>query len=142
MLPPRPMPDVTTASNMVPSSTPAVVPALLVTTVDDRSLVDQTLQRYRRAYNRLDAQSAHAAYPAVNAGALARAFDSLESQSLAFESCDISLQGQYATATCHGTSRYVPKVGNRAPRIEPRVWTFTLHKDEGDWKIQSARTAQ
>jgi hypothetical protein len=142
MLPPRPMPDATTAANVVPSSTPAVVPALLVSTVDDRSLVDQTLQRYRRAYNRLDAQSAHAAYPAVNASALARAFDSLESQALAFESCDIDLQGQYATATCHGTSRYVPKIGNRVPRIEPRVWTFTLRKDEGDWKIQSARTAQ
>jgi len=142
MLPPRPMPEVTTAANVVPSSTPAVVPALLVSTVDDRSLVDQTLQRYRRAYNRLDAQSAHAAYPAVNTNALARAFDSLESQSLAFENCDIDLQGQYATATCHGTSRYVPKIGNRAPRIEPRVWTFTLRKDEGDWKIQSARTAQ
>jgi len=142
MLPPRPMPDVTTAANVVPSSAPAVVPALLVSTVDDRSLVDQTLQRYRRAYNRLDAQSAHAAYPAVNTNALARAFDSLESQSLAFENCDIDLQGLYATATCHGTSLYVPKIGNRAPRIEPRVWTFMLRKDEGDWKIQSARTAQ
>jgi len=139
-LPPsRPAPDVAVASNVVLSSTPAVVPALLVSTVDDRSLVDQTLQRYRRAYNRLDAQSAQAVYPAVNAGALARAFDSLESQSLSFDSCDMELQGRSATVTCHGTSRYVPKIGNHIPRIEPRIWNFTLRKDDGDWKIENAR---
>jgi hypothetical protein len=139
-LPPsRPAPDVAVASNLVLSSTPAVVPALLVSTVDDRSLVDQTLQRYRRAYNRLDAQSAQAVYPAVNAGALARAFDSLESQSLSFDSCDMELQARSATVTCHGTSRYVPKVGNHIPRIEPRIWNFTLRKDDGDWKIENAR---
>jgi hypothetical protein len=110
-----------------------------VSTVDDRSLVDQTLQRYRRAYNRLDAQSAQAVYPAVNAGALARAFDSLESQALSFDSCDMELQGRYATVTCHGTSRYVPKIGNHVPRVEPRIWSFTLRKDDADWKIENAR---
>jgi hypothetical protein len=122
-------------------STPAVVSALLVSTVDDRSLVDQTLQRYRRAYNRLDAQSARAVYPAVNANALARAFESLEFQSLSFDTCEMDVRGHAATVTCHGTSRYVPKVGNRITHVEPRIWNFTLRKDDGDWTIENARAA-
>ena len=48
-------------------------------------LIKQTLQRYRHAYEGLDAQSARAVYPAVNEAALARAFDGLHSQSLAFD---------------------------------------------------------
>jgi hypothetical protein len=51
----------------------------------------------------------------------------------------MELQGRSATVTCHGTSRYVPKVGNHIPRIEPRIWNFTLRKDDGDWKIENAR---
>ncbi len=137
-LPPRPMPDTTVAANVVPTS-PAVVPALLVSSVDDRALVDQALQRYRRAYNRLDARSAQAIYPAVNASALAHAFGSLESQVLSFDSCDFDVQVRIAAVTCRGTSRYVPKIGNHVPRVEPRVWNFTLRKDDGDWKIAAAR---
>jgi hypothetical protein len=131
-LPPRPMPDVAAA----------VVPAMLVSNTDDRALVDQALQRYRRAYNKLDAHSARVVYPAVNEGALARAFGSLESQLISFESCDIDLEGRLANATCHGTSRYVPKIGNHEPRIEPRVWTFTLRKEGIDWTIENARAAR
>jgi len=142
MLPPRPMSDATVATNTASAPVPAVVPALLVSNPDDRILVDQTLQRYRRAYNKLDARSAQAVYPAVNENALARAFDNLESQMLSFDSCDIDLQGRYAAVTCHGSSRYVPKIGNHEPRIESRVWSFTLRKDEGDWKIENARAAR
>jgi hypothetical protein len=142
MLPPRPMSDATVATNTTTASVPAVVPALLVSNPDDRVLVDQTLQRYRRAYNKLDARSAQAVYPAVNENALARAFDNLESQMLSFDSCDVDLQGRYAAVTCHGSSRYVPKIGNHEPRIESRVWSFTLRKDEDDWKIENARAAR
>ena len=56
---------------------------------DDDELIKQTLQRYRSAYEGLDAQSAHAVWPAVNEVALARAFDGLESQSLTFDACDV-----------------------------------------------------
>jgi hypothetical protein len=141
MLPPRPLPDVA-ATNTATTSSAAVVPALLVSTADDRALVDQTLQRYRRAYNRLDARSAQAVYPTVNEGALARAFSDLDSQVLLFERCDIELQGRSANVTCRGSSHYVPKVGNHETRVERRVWNFTLRKDEGDWKIESLRAAR
>ena len=106
---------------------------------DDELLVKQALQRYRAAYDGLDAQSAQAVWPAVNQAALARAFDALASQALTFDRCDVQLHIDTATATCHGTSRYVPKIGSREPRTEPRVWNFTLRKGGTDWKIDSAR---
>jgi hypothetical protein len=140
-LPPRPASDVA-ASSPAPTPAPAVVPVALVSTADERALVDQTLQRYRRAYNRLDARSAQAVYPAVNEHALARAFEDLESQVLLFESCVIDVQGRSANVTCRGSSHYVPKIGNHETRVERRVWNFTLRKDDGDWKIENARAAR
>ena len=65
-------------------------------------LIRQALQRYRTAYEGLDAQSAHAVWPAVNQAALARAFDGIESQWFTFESCDVRMRGELATATCEG----------------------------------------
>ena len=140
-LPPRSVPDIV-ASSPAPAPAPAVVPVSLVSTSDDRALVDQALQSYRRAYNRLDARSAHAIYPAVNEPALARAFENLESQALLFETCQIDVQGSSAYVMCRGSSHYVPKVGNHETRVERRIWNFTLRKDDGDWKIENARAAR
>jgi hypothetical protein len=106
---------------------------------DDELLVKQALQRYRVAYDGLDARLAQAVWPAVNQAALARAFDGLSSQALTFDRCDVQLHSETATATCHGTARYVPKMGSREPRTEPRVWNFTLRRGGTDWKIDSAR---
>jgi hypothetical protein len=106
---------------------------------DEEALVQQVLQRYRSAYDGLDARSARDVWPAVNQAALARAFDGLESQNLTFDACNVQLQGEVATATCRGSARYVPKVGSRSPRTEPRVWNFALRKNGTDWKIETAR---
>jgi hypothetical protein len=106
---------------------------------DDELQVKQALQRYRLAYDGLDARSAQAVWPAVNQAALARAFDGLSSQALTFDRCDVQLRSETATATCHGTARYVPKIGSREPRTERRVWNFTLRKGGTDWTIDSAR---
>jgi hypothetical protein len=114
-------------------------PVPAVPAVDDENLVKQTLQRYRHAYEGLDARSAHAVWPSVDQAALARAFGGLTSQSITFDRCDVQLTGALANATCRGTARYVPKIGNREPRVEPRVWNFALRKDGGEWKIDSAR---
>jgi len=65
----------TPASVVTDSPPPAFVPR----SVDERALVEETLGRYRRAYNRLDARSAQAVYPAVYAPALARAFSIFQS---------------------------------------------------------------
>lgn len=132
---------VAAAAIVAPAVTLAPV-ALSVDAPDDSLLVKEALQRYRTAYEGLDAQSAQAIWPAVNQAALARAFDGLESQTLTFDACDVRLRGDAATAVCQGSARYVPKVGSRDPRTEPRVWNFTLHKTGSDWKIESARAEQ
>jgi hypothetical protein len=109
----------------------------------DQDLVQDALQRYRRAYGRLNVQSAEAVYPSVNRVALARAFDSLESQAITFDMCDVEVSGSMARAICHGTTRYVPKVGSRYPRTEPLVWSFELRKaDGGDWTIYYAKASR
>jgi hypothetical protein len=118
-----------------PSPAPVPVPVA----PSDESLVQQTLQRYRGAYEGLDAQSARAVWPAVNQAALARAFDGLESQTLTFDACDVTLHGEAAAAVCRGTARYVTKVGSHEPRVEPRTWNFTLRKSGSAWTIESAR---
>jgi hypothetical protein len=138
-----PIPGNLTASAR-PSNTPS--PSSLENTgivakpkADDELLVNQALQRYRTAYDGLDARSAQAVWPAVNQAALARAFDGLSSQALRFDRCDVQLHTETATATCHGAVRYVPKIGSQEPRTEPRVWNFTLRKGGNDWKIDGAR---
>ena len=134
VVPFREPPQVAAASPNVPPTPP--VPASLV---DDAALIRETLHRYRRAYNGLDARLAHAVYPGVDESALARAFDSLRSQALEFDACSLETRVATARAICRGSARYVPKIGSREPRAEPRVWTFTLAKVENDWMITSAR---
>jgi hypothetical protein len=102
--------------------------------------VRDTLQRYRRAYNGLDARLAHAVYPVLDEAALAHAFAGLRSQTLEFDSCSVDVRASTARAICRGSARYVPSIGSRAPQTERRVWTFTLAKMDNDWKITNART--
>jgi hypothetical protein len=106
---------------------------------DDEQEVRAVLQQYQRAYEQLDARLAQTVWPAVNESALARAFEGLESQTLTFDACDVQLRGAVASATCRGWASYVPKVGSREPRLEPRVWSFTLRRNTSEWEIDSAR---
>jgi hypothetical protein len=126
------------AAALAPAESVAVPAAAPVPMVDDSSLIRETLERYRRAYNGLDARLAHAVYPGVDLTALERAFDDLRSQSLQFDTCSLEVRGVSARATCRGSARYVPKIGSREPRAERRIWTFRLDKDDRDWKIASA----
>jgi hypothetical protein len=111
-------------------------------TPNDEQQVRQVLQRYRQAYGTLNARSAQDVWPGVDAAALARAFDALESQELTFDDCRIAVTGSEAMATCHGSARFVPKVGGRAARTEARVWDFRLRKTAAGWQIASARVAR
>jgi tetratricopeptide (TPR) repeat protein len=129
------------AENLVPPVTHATLETV-VTPRNDELLVKQALQRYRAAYEGLDAGSARAVWPAVNEAALARAFNGLASQTLTFDACDVQLRGEEAKATCRGSARYVTKIGSREPRIEPLVWNFTLRKLGSDWTIENARAAR
>jgi hypothetical protein len=145
VLPPEPAPiatrpPATAAVALAPIaaniSKPIVPPSTIET---DEALIHDALQRYRSAYEGLDAREARAVWPAVNEAALARAFDNLESQRLTFDACSVQLHGDDAVAMCRGTARYVPKIGSHEPRVEPRSWTFALRKAGDEWKIASAR---
>jgi hypothetical protein len=131
----------TPAASSVASPISAAVGSIPISVAgpDDEQLVKSVLQRYRTAYEGLDARSAQAVWPAVNESALERAFRGLESQSLTFSDCNVQFRGAAATAVCRGSARYVPKVGSREPRTEPRVWSFTLRRAGPDWQIENAR---
>ena len=140
-LPTLPTPEPVTApadaiAAIVPASAPATPP------VNDDQLVRDALQKYRWAYQELDAASAHDIWPGVDQAALARAFDGLASQALTFQDCAVEIEGPAATANCSGTMQYVPKVGSRVPRVEPRRWNFSLRKRDAGWKIENARAGR
>ena len=91
-------PNVPAAASRVDPS-PAARPAIVE---DDPALIRDALQRYRRAYNALDARLAHAVYPGVDEAALTHAFDGLRSQSLEFEACSVDALAASARAVCRG----------------------------------------
>jgi hypothetical protein len=97
--------------------------------------VRTVLNRYRTAYNALNAGAAKAVWPSVDEKALGRAFDRLESQEFDFSGCQIAVTGARATAACNGNARFVPKVGNKSGRQEPRHWTFEMRKANQQWTI-------
>lgn len=78
-------------------------------------------------------------WPTVDVRALTRAFDTLTSQELAFETCLFDITADVATAQCRGSATYTPKVGGRGPKLESRQWTFHLRKMDEGWKIESAQ---
>jgi hypothetical protein len=128
---PAPLAATATATSGALEAVPGVV--------DETSQVRAVLQKYQAAYERLDAEMVHAVWPGVNEVALARAFEGLESQALVFKACDVQLRGATASVVCTGSTRYVPKIGSREPRIESRAWNFTLRKRANDWEIETAR---
>lgn len=120
---------------------PAPAPTLPIeTSFDDQNdrQIRDLLQRYRLAYEKLSAPAARQVWPGVNEAALARAFDGLETQALMFDDCQVLVRGTLATVTCRGTARYVPKIGSRYERVEPRNWAFKLRRRGPQWEIESA----
>ena len=138
-MPPSAPPPVVTAA-AVPSPEPAAVASAVNLSPGEQSRVEDVLRRYARAYDSLDARAARAVWPSVNEKQLAKAFQDLASQNVSFDSCDIDIRGAVANASCRGQQSYVGKVGDRAPRTEPRTWRFELRRDGEAWKIENAET--
>jgi hypothetical protein len=134
LIPPPPV------SGAAAAPPPAAASAAIAPVRRDETLVSSVLDRYARAYDALDASAAREVWPTVDERALARAFAGLESQHVSFDDCSIDVRGETANASCRGLASYVGKVGSRAPRTEPRQWTFELRRDGAAWKIESAQT--
>jgi hypothetical protein len=108
--------------------------------VRDEEGIQRVLQRYQLAYEQLDAAAAQVVWPTVDVRGLARAFDSLTSQTLAFDRCELRIAGDAAEAVCRGVGTYVPKVGGQGPRQVPGEWSFQLERIEGTWTIAQTKT--
>lgn len=131
---PRP---VTNLAPPAPEARPVAAPRF------DEAGVRRTIESYRSAYDRLDAAAASALVPSLDGKALARAFSTLASQRLDFESCTVDTAGASgARATCVGRAASVPKVGSSKPRVDGRRWSFVLDRQGDRWVITSAQVTQ
>jgi hypothetical protein len=99
--------------------------------------IQTVLSQYRTAFRDLDAVAARAIWPSVDAKALGKAFEGLERQDLIFNSCQIAVRDVRAVASCDGTARYVPRIGNRDLHDERRSWEFKLRKLDEVWLIDT-----
>jgi hypothetical protein len=99
--------------------------------------IQTVLGQYRTAFRDLDAGAARAIWPSVDAKALGKAFESLERQDFIFNSCQIAVRDVRAVASCAGTARYVPRIGNRDLHDERRSWEFKLRKVDDVWLIDT-----
>jgi hypothetical protein len=99
------------------------------------------LERYRHAYATLSASGIESVWPTVNTGNLQRAFNQLSEQSIAFDSCTITVNAATrAAASCGGRTSFVPKVGSRTTRSQARRWDFQLSRSDGYWIIDRVDT--
>jgi hypothetical protein len=75
----------------------------------------------------------------VDVRGLRRAFDQLSTQNITFSRCEVNASGETAQAVCTGRATWVPKVGDRSPKSEPRTWRFALGRDAGAWVIDGVQ---
>ena len=113
---------------------------MLTDSASDEDDIRSTLTRFRTAYSQLNASAARDVWPSVDARALERAFQSLKSQDLRFDSCKMTVTGLRAQAACKGRAVYVPRIGDQSPRFTAREWNFELRKADERWTIASARS--
>ena len=136
----RPTTDRAT-STAVPPAPAAPTPETASSAADTKAL-DTLVGRYRQAFNNLDASALESVWPSVNARSIGRAFDQLDSQQLAFDRCDTQVRVAWATVTCNGRATWIPRIGNKAPRVESRRWTFTFEKLTTGWVIRQVQTTR
>ena len=102
--------------------------------------VQGVLNRYRDAFNALDPAAAKAVWPSADTKGLGKAFGRLHEQEIVLETCNISVIGARAVASCDGTLRYVPNVGSRSARVQQGRWEFSLRETGDDWTIETVKT--
>lgn len=101
------------------------------------SAILAVLDRYRLAFNSLNARSVRAVWPGADAEALTREFSELKRQMFALDNCRIDVQGLEAEAVCGGRVSLVPKTGSQEPTIQSRRWIFTLVQQKDAWTIRT-----
>jgi hypothetical protein len=103
---------------------------------NDVAAVLEVLNRYRLAVSSLNPGAVRAVWPGANVGALAREFAEVKRQTLAFDNCQIDVEGIRAQAVCTGRANVVSKA-DAQPNIQRRRWTFTLTQEREAWKVRT-----
>ena len=119
------------------ATSPEPAPSGPSSVVTATAVIESVLSRYAAAFSARDVAAARAVWPGVNERGLVRAFESVEEQQFDLGECVITATPPRAVASCDGTARYVPKVGNKRVRSEPRHWTFRLEQQRDGWSIEA-----
>jgi hypothetical protein len=115
---------------------PALAAAPIAVAVVEERAVRETLEHYADAFAEMDVRATAEVWPSVDRRALTRAFATLKSQGLTFDSCNINVRDQNATAHCRGTVKFVRKIGNPTPLTAPQQWRFVMRKLGSTWTIE------
>ena len=130
------LPTATVAPNgLVPTTGPSPDDRAPESPDIEETSVRRVLNAYAHAHDRLDALAASALGPGVDRPALSQVFDSLSSQRVTLNRCNITVAGERATAQCAGGIEYIPRVGDPSPQSRNIDWTFDLNRSSGEWRI-------
>jgi hypothetical protein len=122
-----------------PASTAAPAAPAATSSAIETSAVRGVLDGYADAFSTLNADATQRVWPGVDVRGLRRAFDQLSTQNITFNRCEVNASGETAQAVCTGRATWVPKVGDRSPKSEPRTWRFALGRDDGEWVIDGVQ---
>ncbi len=137
---PTPGTDLAAGSAVLLSVASGPSPAPVRGAPDETQQLLRALQRYKAAYESLDAKAVAAVYPAVDVARLEAAFAQFAKMSydLQVHVDGITIDGQTATVTTTETMRPV----SRSVRAQPQTTTavFTMRRSGTSWTIQSVST--
>jgi hypothetical protein len=112
-------------------------PAPVRGAADETQQLLRVLQRYKNAYESLDAKAVAAVYPSVDVASLQSAFDQFSKMSydVKVHIDGISIDGQTATVAATETMRPVSRTVRAQPQTTSAV--FTMRRSGTSWTIQS-----
>lgn len=102
----------------------------------EHAAVHDLLARYAAALQQRDVATTAQIWPSVDRATLSRAFATVKAQGITLGSCVLAVSDEEASARCHGSIWFVPKVGRSDRRASGQDWVFTMKKQGEAWKIQ------
>lgn len=100
----------------------------------DEQAIRDVVERYRQAYNTLNADAVSAVFPSAPVAALRRTFSSFESQTVTFSNVSVTLDDAGTAATVRAQVRTVVKPRGASEQTSNSSMTLTLQK-KGSWII-------
>ncbi len=102
--------------------------------------VHGVMRSFETAWTRMDTAATLAVWPTAKVDVLTRAFTNMREQRLRLAPCRVARTGTRATATCEGTLRYRPRVGDHSTRVRRDRWDFDLEQTgRGVWQIRRVK---